>query len=62
MEKEEIVKAFDAFVDERYADSEETLRVQIKQAVNDHLKNKLQLKADPIQSAPTGFKTGDTEE
>lgn len=53
MDKEQIVKAFDAFVDERYADSEEILRVELKQAVNDHLKNKIELTKDPIQSVKT---------
>jgi len=50
MNKDQIVKAFDAFVDERYADSEEILRVELRQAVNDHLKGKLELTKDPIQS------------
>ncbi len=50
MDKDKIVGAFDAFVDERYADSEEILRVELKQAVNDFLKSKLQLTADPIQT------------
>jgi hypothetical protein len=53
MDKDKIVGAFDAFVEEKYADSEEILRVQLKQAVNDFLKSKLQLTADPIQSADT---------
>lgn len=50
--KEKIVKAFDEFVDEKYADSEETLRGELRQAVNDFLKDKLELDTDPIQSAP----------
>ena len=49
--KEKIVKAFDEFVDEKYADSEETLRGELRQAVNDFLKDKLELESDPIQSA-----------
>jgi len=51
MDKDKIVKAFDAFVDEKYADSEETLRTELRQAVNDFLKGKLELTVDPIQSA-----------
>lgn len=51
MDKDKIVNAFDAFVDEKYADSEDILRKELKQAVNDFLKTKLELKADPIQSA-----------
>lgn len=50
MDKDKIVKAFDDFVGEKYADSEETLRTELRQAVNDFLKNKLELEADPIQS------------
>jgi hypothetical protein len=50
MNRDKIVKAFDEFVDEKYADSEETLRGELRQAVNDFLKNKLELDADPIQS------------
>lgn len=50
MDKKKIVSAFDAFVDEKYADSEEILRTELKQAVNDFLKNKLELSKDPIQS------------
>lgn len=50
MDKDRIVGAFDAFVDERYADSEEILRKELKQSVNDFLKTKLQLTKDPIQS------------
>lgn len=64
MDKDKIVGAFDAFVDEKYADSEEILRTQLKQAVNDFLKSKLQLKDDPIQTMDkeTSGNTGDTEE
>jgi len=64
MDKDKIVGAFDAFVEERYADSEEILRTQLKQAVNDFLKSKLELTADPIQTATieTPGETGDTEE
>ena len=50
MNRDKIVKAFDEFVDEKYADSEETLRGELRQAVNDFLKNKLELDTDPIQS------------
>ena len=48
MDSEKVVKAFNDFTDEKYADSEDTLRSEIKQAVNDHLKDKLDLKNDPI--------------
>lgn len=48
MDKEKIVQAFNAFEDERYTDSEEILRGQIKQAVNDKFKETLGLKNDPI--------------
>jgi hypothetical protein len=61
MDKDKIVKAFDAFVDERYADSEEILRVELKQSVNDFLKTKLQLAKDPIQSVKVDD-TGDNKE
>ena len=60
MDKDKIVKAFDDFVDEKYADSEEGLRVELRQAVNDFLKGKLELDADPIQSADAG--DGDKDE
>ena len=49
MNKEKIVKAFDDFVEERYGDSEDTLRREIQQAVSDHLKDKLQLKNDLVK-------------
>ncbi len=63
MDKDKIVGAFDAFVEERYADSEEILRTQLKQAVNDFLKTKLQLNADPIQSVDNSAdSTGETKE
>lgn len=48
MDKEKIVQAFDQFEKEKYTDSEDTIRGEIKQAVNDHLKDKLGLKNDPI--------------
>ena len=62
MDKDKIEKAFDAFVDEKYADSEETLRTELRQAVNDFLKNKLELDADPIQSVDNGNDEDNTEE
>ena len=66
MDKDKIVNAFDAFVDEKYADSEEILRTELKQAVNDFLKNKLQLAKDPIQSPnqekEPGSNQGDNDE
>lgn len=58
MDKDKIVKAFDDFVDEKYADSEETLRTELRQAVNDFLKGKLELSADPIQQAATADDDG----
>ena len=61
MDKDKIVSAFDAFVDERYADSEEILRVELKQSVNDFLKTKLQLAKDPIRSVKVDD-TGDNKE
>ncbi len=48
MDTEKIVNAFDKFVDDKFADSEDILRTQIKQAVNDNLKDKLSLEKDPI--------------
>lgn len=59
MDKDKIVNAFDAFVDEKYADSEDILRTELKQAVNDFLKTKLDLKVDPIQSAEEPTDDGD---
>lgn len=61
MEMENVKKAFDEFVDEKYADSEETLRTELRQAVNDFLKGKLDLAADPIQSANTDADDTDTD-
>lgn len=58
MNKDNIVKAFDDFVEEKYADSEEGIRTELRQAVNDFLKGKLDLMADPIQSADSGDDTG----
>jgi hypothetical protein len=52
MDKEKIVKAFDKFVGDRYAESEEILRKEIKTAINDHLKDKLDLQKDPIEIEP----------
>lgn len=49
MDDDKIVKAFDKFVDDKFAESEDILRTQIKQAVNDHLKDTLSLKKDPIE-------------
>ena len=49
MDKEQIVKAFDKFVGDKYAESEEILRKEIKTAINDHLKDKLELQKDPIE-------------
>jgi hypothetical protein len=52
MDKEKVGQAFDAFEKEKYTDSEDIIRGEIKQAVNDHLKDKLGLKEDPIVSPP----------
>lgn len=46
MDKEQVKKAFDDFEDENYYDAEDTLKKQIKQAKNDHLKSKLGLEND----------------
>ena len=61
MEKEKIVKAFDAFEKEKYTDSEDILRGEIKQAVNDHLKDELGLKDDPLVSPPEEKKAEEEE-
>ena len=50
-DKEKIRDAFDAFQNEKFMDSEEILKQEIKQSINDHLKDKLKLKNDPIVSA-----------
>ena len=50
MDKEKIVQAFDAFEKEKYMDSEDIIRTEIRQSVNDHLKDRLELKNDPIVS------------
>ena len=50
MDSKKIVKVFDKFVDKKFADSEEMLRPEIQQTVNDYLKTKLDLKNDPIVS------------
>jgi len=49
MDNDKIVDAFDKFVDDKFADSEDILRDQIKHAVNDHLKNKLSLEKNPVE-------------
>lgn len=46
MDKEQVKKAFDDFEDENYYDAEDALKKQIKQAKNDYLKSKLDLKND----------------
>lgn len=62
MELENVQKAFDDFVEEKYADSEETLRGELRQAVNDFLKGKLELAADPIQTADTTDDSTDADD
>ena len=52
MDKENVVKAFDAFEKEKYTDSEDIIRREVRQSVNDHLKDELGLKNDPIVSPP----------
>jgi len=49
MDKDKIVSAFDKFVDDRYAESEDDLRSEIRSAVNDHLKDKLSLEKNPVE-------------
>ncbi len=49
MDKDKIVSAFDKFVDDRYAESEDDLRSEIRKAVNDHLKDKLSLEDNPVE-------------
>ena len=61
MDNEEIVKAFDKFVDSKFAESEDILRTEIKKSVNDHLKNKLELEDDPIVSTDDDNDDGDDE-
>jgi len=48
MSKEQVKKAFDSFHDEKYTDAEEKFTDIIKNKINDFLKDKLQLKSDPI--------------
>jgi hypothetical protein len=48
MNDDKIVSAFDKFVDDKFAESEDEIRLEIKKAVNDHLKDKLSLEKDPI--------------
>jgi len=52
MSKEDIAKAFDDFDNEKYSNAEETLKGIFKKKVNDHLKDKLNLKNDVIQMKP----------
>lgn len=61
MDKEKIVQAFDHFEKEEYTDSEDILRGQIKQAINDKLKDDLNLKNDPIVSPPEPEAEADDE-
>lgn len=48
VEKEKVAKVINDFADEKYADSEEGLRDIFRQSVGDHLKDKLNLKNNPI--------------
>ncbi len=50
MSKDKMQTAFDEFEKEKYSNAEDIIRGVVKQAVNDHLKDKLSLKADPIIS------------
>jgi len=63
MDSDKIVTAFDKFVDDRYAESEDDLRSEIRKAVNDHLKDKLSLENDPIEGvSDTDTDDGDTDD
>ena len=46
VDPEKVRKAIDAFVDDDYIESKETLKKEIKKAKNDWLKNKLELDGD----------------
>lgn len=48
VDKKNVKKAFDEFENEEYTKSSETLRNEIKNSVNDFLKDKLNLKNDPL--------------
>lgn len=45
---ETMKKAFNDFVDDKYSDSEESIRSSVKDAINKKIKEKLNLKSDPI--------------
>jgi len=62
MDRDKIVAAFNAFEKEKFTDSEDILRAEIKQAVNDHLKDTLGLDKDPIVSPESDDNTGDDED
>ena len=49
MDKEEKIKdAFDKFEDGKFTDAEDELRKVFRKTVNDHLKDKLELKNDVL--------------
>lgn len=47
--KEKIKKALDAFENDEFSSSSDTLRSEIKNSVNTFLKDKLKLKNDPLE-------------
>jgi hypothetical protein len=46
---DKIKQAFNDFEDEKYTNSSDILRKEIKQDINNFLKDKLQLKNDPLK-------------
>lgn len=52
MNKDVIKKAFDEFEDDKFTDSKEKLKGEIRQGVNDYLKTKLGLEKDPLDGLP----------
>lgn len=47
VDTEKIKKAFDEFENDNFMDSKETLQQEIKKAVDNHLKDKVDLKTSP---------------
>jgi len=64
VDNEQIKKALDHFENDEFVDAKEILQKEIQKAKNDHLKNKLDLKADidAEVEAPAAEKEDDTEE
>ncbi len=48
MSTKKIKQAFNDFSNDKFLDAEEVLKKVIKKGVNDHLKDKLHLKNDPL--------------